>query len=112
MKHPQYYLSGAIAEAGEHNLVRFRNDYSGRGMYGKTCVGITGPRYDCQSMIAEAISSAIIDWQMVPLGSSREETDLFYRELVNTLNSYRTDSMGLDVILYWPELPPIPGDLL
>lgn len=108
MKHPQYYLRDAIPEYVED--VRFRNDYSGRGMYGKRCVGISGSMGECQGAIAEAIVLAGIDSQKVQMGSSREETDEFYRQLVHTLLNYSEDSMGMGVILYWPQLEAIPGD--
>jgi hypothetical protein len=111
MKHPQYYLRDVIAEDGDHGSVRFRNDYSGRCMFGKTCVGITGTMRDCQEVLSEALTRAGIDSQTVQLGSSREETNRFYRQLVKTLTDFRTDSMGMGSILYWPELPPIPEEL-
>ena len=112
MKHPQYYLRDVIAEDGEHGSVRFRNEYSGRAMFGKTCVGIVGGLRDCQEVLSEVLTRAGIDSQTVQLGSSREETNRAYRELVRTLTDFRTDSMGMDAILYWPDLQPIPAELM
>ena len=108
MKHPQYYLREVIENDFED--VRFRNTYSGRGMYGRTCVGITGPANLCQQVIAEAIIQAGIDSQKVQLGSNREETDEFFRQSVRTLLDYAEDSMGMNVVFYWPGLQSIPTE--
>ena len=70
-------------------------------------MGISGSRLRCQAAIAEAIIQAGIDSQTVQMGSSREETDEFFRQSVRTLLDYREDNMGMGVILYWPELQNI-----
>ena len=108
MKSPQFYLGEAIREDIED--VRFRKDYSGRGMYGRTCVGISGPHGQCMTVIGEAIIQAGLDSQRVQLGSSREETDEIFRQTVNTLLDFCQDSMGMGVIYYWPELQNITAD--
>ena len=105
MKNPQYYLQYVVLDSMED--VCFRNDYSGRAMYGRSCVGVTGSRSDCQAVIAEAIIRASIDSQKVQAGSSREETDECFRQLVAELLNFQQDSMGMDIILYWPNLQPI-----
>lgn len=109
MKFPESYLKEAIRDDIED--VRYRKDYSGRGMYSRTCVGISGSRSECMAVIAEAIVQAGLDSQKVQLGSSREETDEFFRETVETLLDFCEDSMGTGVILYWPELQNIPADV-
>ena len=53
--------------------------YSGRFMYGKTCLGFT-----CKS-------------------SQQEE--LLEIALRHGLRGFRTDSMGRDIIVYWPDTP-------
>ena len=108
MKFPQSYLLEVVEDGFED--VSFRKDYSGRGMYGRNCVGISGSMGDCQAAIAEAIIQAGIDSQTVQLGSSREETDEFFRQSVRTLLDYNEDSMGRGVILYWPNLQHIPEE--
>lgn len=53
--------------------------YSGRGMFGRTCLGVVIPREKFYEAKAEAIKSP-------------------------SLRGFCTDSMGLDYILYWPEV--------
>lgn len=84
-----------IAENGDEDT-GFRNNYSGRGMYGRSCVGITGSKEDCQALIAEVIKEA-----------RYREDSLDFGELVDAVLDYSQDSMGLDVIIYWPHIKPI-----
>jgi hypothetical protein len=66
--------------------------YSGRGMYGKYCLGIIHSHPE--EVITTLFSVALeFDW-------TREELV----DLCNMLESSRTDSMGLSTILYWPKL--------
>jgi hypothetical protein len=61
-----------------------RTDYSGRGMYGKTCVGIV-----------------VDDVDLLELGAAIAET-IEDEELRKALISgSRTDSMGYSTIVYW-----------
>lgn len=90
--------------------VSFRNDYSGRGMYQRRCVGITGSEMACMKLIAEVIKADRIKLKTVQLGSSEHEGDALFGELVDTLLNYDRDSMGRDIILYWPQLESIDDD--
>lgn len=74
-----------------HEDVEYRKEYSGRGMYGDNCIGIVGQWGDCTNAIAHTINELIADDNLNP-----EDTE--------TLLSFKYDSMGMDVILYWPEL--------
>jgi hypothetical protein len=61
--------------------------YSGRGMYGKECLAITGDLIDLVVLgfiIADGYS---------------DEVD------VSDLAGARKDSMGLGVVVYWPSIP-------
>jgi hypothetical protein len=83
----------------EHGNVSFYNEYSGRSMYGKTCVGISGMRSDCIKVIAEVMSdiaSEANDHGMVRVSKWFE-----------TLLNHDMDNMGRDMILYWPQLASI-----
>jgi hypothetical protein len=83
--------------------VSYRSDYSGRAMYGKRCIGIDGGVADCHKVIAEVIHSImdeVIDSQDSQV---REEA----RDVIDVLMSYRQDSMGLGMILYWPNAEDI-----
>ena len=97
MKSIQEMLKEAAESFGE---VSFYNTYSGRGMYGRQCVGITGSESDCLGVIAEVISDIH--------NCSVLNDDFEFDETVRTLlcNQSR-DNMGYDVIVYWPTLDPI-----
>jgi hypothetical protein len=69
-----------IKEVAEEGYRRFYQDYSGRGMFGRTCVGIVCP--DPHKVIAEV-----------------------------GIKGAKTDSMGLDSIVYWPNIK-MPENLL
>jgi hypothetical protein len=53
------------------------HDYSGRGMFGKTCLGVAGSMQDLDTLLSEIKGSA---------------------------QGLRKDNMGLDYIYYWPEI--------
>ena len=92
-------LIKTIAEDGSEDT-GFRNDYSGRGMYGHTCVGITGSEDDCQAIVAEVIKE---------LHTSAVDDYCFSDAVDILLGGMKTDSMGRsNVIYYWPELDSIP----
>ena len=69
-------LVGALEAAG----IKPRTDYSGRGMFGATCVGVDcdGRREVAQSDVLEAVKN-------VPGGLR-----------------FSSDQMGMGKILYWP----------
>jgi hypothetical protein len=60
----------------------FRDDYSGRGMYGETCVGVV---FDYRSDIYEFMFDV-------------------YEETGYRLTAPAEDSMGISTIFYWPGL--------
>lgn len=66
-----------VKELADHIDGQFRASYSGRGMYGKTCVGIVTDQPD------EVIASCRDFGLSIP----------------------RRDSMGLSTICYWPSIP-------
>jgi hypothetical protein len=86
-----------IAEDGNEDT-GFRNNYSGRGMYGRECVGITGSQSDCQAIIAEVIKQA---------HARADDDELVFDDVVDAVLDYRQDSMGFDVIIYWPHISPV-----
>jgi len=91
-----------------HENARFRNNYSGRAMYGKRCVGIVGSYGECMAVIAKVIIDSRAELSRVQMGSSEEECTRLFTEAVYTLLNYTQDNMGLDIILYWPSLGPVP----
>ena len=97
-------LQQAIKEAAEYNNVNFRS-YSGRGMYGRSCVGITGSHSDCMQVI-----SAVIQEAMYTLAEETDDEKVMSllnekQQEVDILLNFNTDSMGRrDIVLYWQEL--------
>lgn len=83
-----------IAEDGNEDT-GFRNNYSGRGMYGRECVGITGSQSDCQALIAAIIKEA---------HARADDDELVFDDVVDAVLDYSQDSMGFDVIIYWPHI--------
>lgn len=62
--------------------------YSGRYMFGTYCLGIAGPnRDDIRDKLLKAC-----------------RTDYERRKVRGALSVYRSDSMGLGVVLYWPAI--------
>lgn len=97
--------------------VEFRNTYSGRGMYGRQCIGIVGHRREINEALAALIkgmNSAICraarnsdtDEEMVETVDNMQ--DEFDRN-IDRLFQFQEDSMGLDIIVYWADLQPIEG---
>ncbi len=85
-------------EDSEHE-VHFRNSYSGRGMYGSQCIGITGSHKACLQVIGQVIKEAY--------AVSTNEDEIDPGQAIDTLIDFDQDSMGRDIILYWPQLPSI-----
>lgn len=83
-----------IAENGDDDT-RFRADYSGRGMYGRQCVGIVGDSTCLQQVIAQVIKDA---------HRQSDDLDLDFDDVVDALLDYSEDSMGRDRIFYWPSI--------
>jgi hypothetical protein len=100
-------LGGTYSEA---RVIR----YSGRGMYGRECIGITGSLSDCMQLIAAVIKQTAHDAVEKALeagidGTAEEqgESEAAATEVdvnVDILLGYKQDSMGHDVVLYWPQL--------
>ena len=93
MKEIVELLRRVIDDAEDVNI---RNDYSGRGMYGRRCVGITGRKADCMTVIGEVIKLAHSE--------SAHNDELDFDSAVDLLMSFDQDSMGYDVILYWEDI--------
>ena len=115
MRSVQEVLKEACDESGED--VTFNNDYSGRGMYGACCVGITGTAITCRQVIAYAIKelsyslSRVAKESVDPDYSATDDdladTENGFDSAITELMSFNQDSMGFDVILYWPNLKPL-----
>jgi Asp/Glu/hydantoin racemase len=118
MQSLQTLLKEACEDAGE-DFASYRNDYSGRGMYGARCVGITGTMSECQLIIAQVIKNmsmvlsttacdatdpAVIHVTSDDLADTENEFDKAITQIMN----FSQDSMGMGgVILYWEGLAPL-----
>jgi hypothetical protein len=88
-------LIGLIEEAGYE-----ARSYSGRGMYGRQCVGAELERSMSAFTFALELTRAALD-----SATSEDPAGEVY-ELIDQLTQLRTssDSMGLDTILYFPDV--------
>ena len=68
--------------------------YSGRGMFGRECLGIVG----------KTVADVTADLFDGLDGLDLPDMDAAFNELSAALRSSRTDSMGMDVIVYFPEI--------
>jgi hypothetical protein len=66
--------------------------YSGRGMYGRTCLGVTISRYQSETQMA-------LDVMETASGSAERKL------LQLAMRGAKRDDMGLGQIIYWPDLP-------
>lgn len=80
-------IETAIKEFCDEYDYDFRDDYSGRCMYGKTCIGIVGGDID-------VIYTQLNDY----LNNNG------YDDIINKLGFPRVDNMGLNYIVYFPHL--------
>ena len=98
----------------DHGDVSFRNDYSGRGMYGRTCIGIVGTRANCQVVIYEVMRELIDRLYDVAVDGDEQEASNLRDEVhectEQLIKQSREDSMGLDLIVYWPNIEPLDAD--
>lgn len=76
----------ALETFADENDLEFRSDYSGRLMYGKTCVGLVGP-----SIIHMAMKFQKFISNSMP-------------EIETHVKQSRQDNMGRYYILYFPNL--------
>lgn len=90
-------IRNVVGNCGED--VRLHLSYSGRGMFGRKCVGIAGSTSATQALLAEVISD------LYDHSDSDEEFD--FREAVRQLMMFSTDSMGYSIIMYWEQLPAV-----
>lgn len=68
------------------------SDYSGRGMFGDECIGLTGDVRDLMLFIAR-----ISTWHDV----DDDERDALLEHLADNA---RSDNMGQSMIFYWPHV--------
>lgn len=71
--------------------------YSGRGMYGAYCVGVeVSDPTEALVDIFEALTSYY--------ANGGDESERFAGSVLTLLRKTRTDNLGRDTIMYWPQL--------
>lgn len=107
-------------------IERFRDagleprSYSGRAMYGKQCVGVSGDRSELENAIKDIINDCL--QEAFDRGAEEEsisnEEEMTQKELevneyasldelqefVGKLLNYKQDQLGLGMIYYWPSI--------
>lgn len=84
-----------LIEAAKETEFRVRN-YSGRGMYGRNCLGVVGESVG--TIIADILKEATY------LLGDEDDPMQAMRDLMDLCGEYRTDNMGLSMIVYWPDI--------
>ncbi|AFM10457.1 hypothetical protein PIS_068 [Saccharomonospora phage PIS 136] len=84
-----------------------RTDYSGRGMAGDTCLGIVVDDYTNATQVGAALMMLVLAEKQ-----DNDDFDALYDgdDLLEVLGRTRTDSMGLDQIVYWPDITVADND--
>jgi len=71
-----------------------RTDYSGRGMFGRTCVGIVGDTNTLVDFVKAVVEDAVAE----------DFTDDVLTGLYEEISTVQTDSMGTRSVFYWPRI--------
>lgn len=87
-----YYVINCIKQFANQNGYSYRANYSGRGMYGKECIGIVMP----------GLSGLVGLVGFVVFFMEQDGFETF--EVINMLADVKTDSMGFETIFYFPYL--------
>ena len=77
----------SIAYAADLDTDDVRTDYSGRAMYGRECLGFIVPSTGMLLNLGMAIGSTLDSWQAQSM-----------------MHGARTDSMGMDLVIYFPDV--------
>lgn len=94
LKIPNDLFHEAVQDSG-YELEDFRLNYSGRGMYGDTCIGIVS-----ENAVGAAISFSIALFVNAFTRGDHE----YLSSLRQHLENPSTDSLGRRQIAYWPEM--------
>ena len=90
----------------EHDDAVNVREYSGRFMYGKKCLAITGQFNDCTQAIGSALQLAL-DLHIEDINhgdSDLEDVQDPMCNLISLAMEFQMDNMGLDIVLYWPRV--------
>ncbi len=91
-------------------LNQFRiHSYSGRAMFGDTCLAVTIDRdgineYELMGRVVEAAAQHGADKADNEHEFASESVNEAVEPVVEALRGTRTDSMGLGIVIYWPNI--------
>lgn len=85
----QKFVQEALSCLEDTGDVTIRTDYSGRGMYGKKCVGVVVS--DQQEFLGN------FTYELLQITNTLNDL----RDLPDFFKEMKSDNMGHDVILYW-----------
>lgn len=105
----KHEISRAVLEDALNQAdVELRENYSGRGMYGDTCIGVVGEHDELENFERELAKAATLDKYKDhhPTDYSDPEAvvETFIEELDAIAGQRRSDSMGMSSIYYYPRL--------
>lgn len=98
----------AIKTLGDDGALSPYPEYSGRCMYGRKCLGVTTD--NPTAAVTYIIGAVLSNLRDIPEEElpSEELIDCMERVIDQLGMGSRTDSMGLDSILYWPDITLTP----
>jgi hypothetical protein len=110
-------LVKAFTEAVESGAAGDRvQTYSGRGMYGKECISISGSKAECRRIISNMIGATLIydllDQADANFVADTQQFDMereacAVNDAINVLLDWSEDSLGHGVVYYWPAIEPL-----
>jgi len=77
--------------------------YSGRGMFGKRCVAI-----DTEGTEANIIIGLVRG--CMDIAADENDCGSLLRSLLDCIEDARTDSLGMGMVMYWPNIEPPEDD--
>jgi hypothetical protein len=85
------------------------HSYSGRGMFGDTCLAVTIDRngineFELMGRLVEAAAQHGADKADNEHEFANESVNEAMEPVVEALRGTRTDSMGLGIVIYWPNI--------
>jgi 2,3-bisphosphoglycerate-independent phosphoglycerate mutase len=102
------FFSEVAADNG-YNVRR----YSGRGMYGKECLGVVikGNPLSFLGSACGMLADYVSDNSAAEEAADENQNLIdALQELSEIIDKTQQDSMGLDIIIYWPRLAAPPED--
>lgn len=111
-------LQKLIEQTADDHAVDFRASYGGRGSMGRGCIGLTGTMREIQTVIASVHADISDELFMLTMAAETEEdleevakAAVLAGKLHRDLGRADHDSMANDIVVYWPSLRPLEGQV-